>query len=99
VAGNEAFSDGCDNGRRGEDEAESGRFVQDTWGRDPGSALYLGDNIDDALAAREAGVPFVAIIAQGEHNYRARAKRFRELGALALLPRAMELNHWLALRD
>jgi HAD superfamily phosphatase len=64
--------------------------------RDPATALYLGDNIDDALAARDAGVPFMAIIAQGEHGYRARAARFRELGALALLPRATDLRKWLA---
>jgi HAD superfamily hydrolase (TIGR01548 family) len=63
--------------------------------RDPATALYLGDNIDDALAAREAGVPFMAIIAPGEHRYRERAARFRELGALALLSRATELNRWL----
>ena len=63
--------------------------------RDPASALYLGDNIDDALAARDAGVPFLAIIAPGEHGYRQRASRFRELGALALLPRATGLNQWL----
>ena len=63
--------------------------------RDPGTALYLGDNIDDALAARDAEVPFMAIIAAGEHGFRARAKRFRELGALALLPRATALNAWL----
>jgi HAD superfamily phosphatase len=63
--------------------------------RDPAAALYLGDNIDDALAAREAGVPFMAIIAPGEHRYRERAARFRELGALALLPRATALNRWL----
>jgi HAD superfamily phosphatase len=60
--------------------------------RDPASALYLGDNIDDALAARDARVPFMAIIAPGEHRYRQRAARFRELGALALLPRATDLN-------
>jgi HAD superfamily hydrolase (TIGR01548 family) len=64
--------------------------------RDPATALYLGDNIDDALAARDAGVPFMAIIAPGEHGYRERAKRFRELGALALLPRATDLRHWLS---
>jgi HAD superfamily hydrolase (TIGR01548 family) len=64
--------------------------------RDPATALYLGDNIDDALAAREAGVPFMAIIARGEHRYRERAARFRELGALALLSRATELNRWLS---
>ena len=63
--------------------------------RDPESALYLGDNIDDALAARDAGVPFMAIIAPGEHGYLGRAKRFRELEALALLPRATGLNRWL----
>jgi len=59
--------------------------------RDPASALYLGDNIDDALAARDAGVPFMAIIAPGEHGYRQRAAQFRHLGALALLPRVTEL--------
>jgi HAD superfamily phosphatase len=60
-------------------------------GRDPATALYLGDNIDDALAARGAGVPFIAIIAPGEHGYRQRAAKFRELGALALLPRVAEV--------
>jgi HAD superfamily hydrolase (TIGR01548 family) len=64
--------------------------------RDPATALYLGDNIDDASAARDAGVPFMAIIAPGEHGYRQRSARFRELGALALLPRAIDLNDWLA---
>lgn len=64
--------------------------------RDPRKALYLGDNIDDALAAREAAVPFAAIIAPGEHNYRRRAAKFRELGAVALLPRASALNKLLA---
>jgi len=61
-------------------------------GRDASTALYVGDNIDDALAAREAGVPFLAIIAPGEHRYRERAARFRELGAVALLRRATDLN-------
>jgi len=60
--------------------------------RDPATALYIGDNIDDALAARDAGVPFIAIRAPGEHRYRERAARFRELGALALLRRARDLD-------
>ena len=64
--------------------------------RDPANALYLGDNIDDALAARDAGVPFMAIIAPGEHGYRQRSVRFRELGAIALLSRATDLNDWLS---
>ena len=59
--------------------------------RDPSTALYLGDNIDDALAARDAGVPFMAIIAPGEHGYPQRAAHFHEVGALALLPRVKEL--------
>ena len=63
--------------------------------REPATALYLGDNIDDALAARDARVPFMAIIAPGEHGYRQRAARFHELGALALLRRATDLNAWL----
>jgi HAD superfamily hydrolase (TIGR01548 family) len=66
--------------------------------RDPASALYLGDNIDDALAARDAGVPFAAIIAPEEHHYRQRAAKFRELGAIALLPRATDVNKLLSKR-
>lgn len=64
--------------------------------RDPRSAIYLGDNIDDALAARDAGVPFMAILPPGTLDYRKRAARFRDLGALALLPRATDVNAWLA---
>jgi HAD superfamily hydrolase (TIGR01548 family) len=65
--------------------------------RDPATALYVGDNIDDALAAREARVPFVAILPPGAHASRTRAKKFRELGALTLLPSANNLNRWLRL--
>jgi HAD superfamily phosphatase len=61
-------------------------------GREPGTALYLGDNIDDGLAARAAGVPFMAILPAGAYGYRQRAAKFRELGALALLPRATALS-------
>jgi HAD superfamily hydrolase (TIGR01548 family) len=63
--------------------------------RDAATALYVGDNIDDALAARDAHVPFMAILPSGAYEYRKRAARFRELGALALLPRATALNDWL----
>ena len=60
--------------------------------RDPGTALYVGDNIDDALAAQAARVPFIAILSRDAYGYRERARRFRELGAVALLPRATALN-------
>ncbi len=63
--------------------------------RDPQTALYLGDNIDDALAAKAARVPFMAILPRNARGYRRHAARFRELGALALLHRAADLNLWL----
>lgn len=63
--------------------------------RDPKSALYLGDNVDDALAAQAAGVPFMAILPKGVPDYRQRAKKFRELGALKLLERARDLDRLL----
>lgn len=63
--------------------------------RDPRSALYLGDNIDDALAAQAAGVPFMAIVPPQSFDFRNRASQFRKLGALAILNRVIDLNSWL----
>jgi HAD superfamily phosphatase len=63
--------------------------------RDPKTALYLGDNVDDALSAQAAGVPFMAILPKNSYDYRERARRFRELGALVLLARARQLDRWL----
>ena len=63
--------------------------------RDPATAIYVGDNIDDALAARDARVPFMAILPTGTYAYRKCAARFRELGALRLLPGILALNDWL----
>ena len=63
--------------------------------RDPATAIYVGDNIDDALAARDARVPFMAILPPDTYEYRKRAACFRELGALALLPGILALNDWL----
>lgn len=64
-------------------------------GRDPKSALYVGDNVDDALAAKAARIPFIAILSKKDLDYRERARRFRQLGALALLERARELDRLL----
>jgi len=64
--------------------------------RDPKMALYLGDNVDDALSAQAADVPFMAILPKSAHDYRGRAKRFRDMGALALLERARDLDRLLA---
>ena len=65
-------------------------------GRNPKTALYVGDNVDDALAANAARVPFLAILSKKDLDYRQRAKRFRDLGALGLLERARDLNRFLA---
>ena len=64
-------------------------------GRGPETALYVGDNVDDGLAAQAAGVRFMAILPVGAYGYRQRAAQFRELGALALLPGAAAINAWL----
>lgn len=64
-------------------------------GRQPEVALYLGDNIDDALAAKAAEMPFMAILPKSAYDYRQRAKKFRELGSVTLLERARDLDKWL----
>jgi HAD superfamily phosphatase len=64
-------------------------------GRRAKSALYLGDNVDDALAAKAAGIPFIAVVSKKDLDYRERTHRFRQLGALALLERARDLDHLL----
>jgi HAD superfamily phosphatase len=64
-------------------------------GRNPKTALYVGDNVDDALAAKAARVPFLAVLSKKDMDYRQRSKRFRDLGALGLLERARDLSQWL----
>src|SRR5271163_2916805 len=51
-------------------------------GRPPHQALYVGDNVDDALAAQAAQVPFLAILPKTGEERRQRSTRLRELGAL-----------------
>jgi HAD superfamily hydrolase (TIGR01548 family) len=65
-------------------------------GRDPSEALYLGDNVDDALAAQAAKVPFVAVLPKTGHERRERSTRLRDLGALVILPDVNDLERWLA---
>jgi HAD superfamily phosphatase len=64
-------------------------------GRDPSEALYLGDNVDDALAAQEARVPFVAVLPKTGHARRERSTRLTEVGALTILPDVSDLESWL----
>ena len=55
-------------------------------------ALYLGDNIDDALSAKRAGIPFLGVLPHGSDAHRARAAKLRELGALAILHNVADLE-------
>ena len=63
--------------------------------REPENALYLGDNVDDALASRAAGVPFVGVLPLEGEERGQRLERLRELGALAILPDIRKLEGWL----
>jgi len=64
-------------------------------GRDPSSAVYLGDNIDDALASQRARVPFLGVLPRGSSARQARGQTLRDLGALAIMHCATELDNWL----
>jgi HAD superfamily hydrolase (TIGR01548 family) len=64
-------------------------------GRDPGSALYVGDNVDDALAARAARIPFVGILPRRSEERRQRGATLRKLGAVTILSDISELERWL----
>jgi HAD superfamily hydrolase (TIGR01548 family) len=64
-------------------------------GRAPAEALYVGDNIDDALAAQSAQVPFLAILPKSGEERRQRSTRLLQLGALAILNDINELEPWL----
>jgi HAD superfamily hydrolase (TIGR01548 family) len=64
-------------------------------GRDPRAALYLGDNVDDALAARRAGIAFLAVLPRRSRARRLCGPRLAALGARAILGRAKEVERWL----
>ncbi len=59
-------------------------------------ALYLGDNIDDAVSAKRARVPFLGVLPHGSEAHQARAKRLRELGAIDILHSVRDLEKLLA---
>jgi phosphoglycolate phosphatase-like HAD superfamily hydrolase len=63
-------------------------------GVDPKSALYLGDNLDDALAAKSAGVPFLGVLPRGSEAHRVGAKQLRAQGALAVLHDVREVEKY-----
>jgi HAD superfamily phosphatase len=63
--------------------------------RNPSRALYLGDNVDDAVASRAAQIPFLGILARNSDARRARGALLTKNGALAILGDVAELEAWL----
>jgi len=70
-------------------------LLQILGGRDPSVALYVGDNVDDALAAQAAKVAFVGVLPRGSEERRQRGAQLRKLGALTVLGNINELETWL----
>jgi HAD superfamily hydrolase (TIGR01548 family) len=64
-------------------------------GRDPSKTVYLGDNVDDALAARAAHIPFVGILPLAKGARRERGKLLKESGAGAILKHVREFEGWI----
>jgi HAD superfamily phosphatase len=64
-------------------------------GRDARSAIYLGDNIDDARAAQAARVPFIGVLPYRSEARRHRAASLTKLGARTILGSVRQLENWL----
>jgi phosphoglycolate phosphatase-like HAD superfamily hydrolase len=75
---------------KGKPDPEGLRMLLD--GMSPRQAVYLGDSLDDALAAKRARVPFLGILPTGSDAHRFRSARLHELGALAILHNVTELE-------
>jgi HAD superfamily phosphatase len=68
-------------------------------GRDPNTALYLGDNVDDAISAQAAKIPFIGVLAREGAARQARAALLKQFGARAILSDVRELEVWLKRRS
>ena len=83
-----------DDVKKGKPDPEGLRLL--LHGLPPREALYLGDNIDDALSAKRARVPFLGVLPHGSDAHAARARRLRELGAIAILHSVRDLEKFWA---
>ncbi len=83
-----------DDVKKGKPDPEGLRLLLN--GTPPRDALYLGDNIDDALASKRARVPFLGILPHGSEAHRVRAAKLRELGALEILHGVRDLEKFWA---
>ena len=63
-------------------------------GINPNEALYLGDNLDDALASKRARVPFLGVLRHGSEAHRVRAAQLRHHGARIILHNTNELEKY-----
>ena len=63
--------------------------------RAPTSAVYLGDNVDDAIASEAAGIPFVGVLPRNSDARRTRSSQLAQHGALAILGSITEFEGWL----
>jgi phosphoglycolate phosphatase-like HAD superfamily hydrolase len=64
-------------------------------GRDPATAIYLGDNVDDSIASQSARVPFLGILPKNSEARRARSALLKKYGAMAILDDVSDLDAWL----
>jgi HAD superfamily phosphatase len=64
-------------------------------GRPRNLILYVGDSADDALAARRAGVAFLAVLQSGAPQRNLRIRQMRRLGARAVVESVNEIDRWL----
>lgn len=64
-------------------------------GRDPNKAIYLGDNVDDAIAAQAAQILFVGVLAREAAVRRERVALLKKFGARAILHDVRDLERWL----
>lgn len=61
-------------------------------GRDPATAIYVGDSIDDAIAARSARIPFVGVLFGRGEARRQRARVLTEHGAATVISKVTNLE-------
>ena len=79
-----------DDVKKGKPDPEGLRLLLN--GASPREALYLGDNIDDALSAKRARVPFLGVLPHGSDAHQARAAMLRKLGAIEILHSVRDLE-------
>jgi HAD superfamily hydrolase (TIGR01548 family) len=65
----------------------------------PSRGIYVGDNVDDAKAARAGQVPFVGLLPYRSAARKLRLRKLDELGALVVLSDVRGLEGWLRKRS